>query len=260
MTTKTFGSEGFKWFLGIVVDIADPLKLGRVRVRIFNEHTSDISTNEISWATLMVSPTSASLAGIGISPTGIEVGSFAFGFYMDGNEKQYPVVIGTYHKIPQLKEENHDVSLQALGKNAVDKNYLDYEPQSQYAAEYPNNKTYTTKSGHVIEIDDTQSAERIHIYHSSGTYVEINPDGTMVTKSVQDNIEITVNNKEITVDQQDLRLETKNGNISITSKGNINIQAEKDLYVNVKGDITHQCDGDFTVNAVGNIKMVKGSL
>ena len=44
---------------------------------------------------------------------------------------------------------------------------------SAYNAEYPYNLTYTTKSGHAIELDDTIGVERIHIWHKSGSYEEI---------------------------------------------------------------------------------------
>ena len=47
---------------------------------------------------------------------------------------------------------------------------------------YPNNKVTQTPSGHVIEIDDTPDAERIHIYHKSGTFIEMQPNGDVVTQ------------------------------------------------------------------------------
>jgi len=38
------------------------------------------------------------------------------------------------------------------------------------------------QSGHVIEIDDTDGAERIHIRHKSGSFIEFHPDGAIVIK------------------------------------------------------------------------------
>ena len=35
------GQDGFSWFVGVVEDRNDPLKLGRVRVRCLGYHTSD---------------------------------------------------------------------------------------------------------------------------------------------------------------------------------------------------------------------------
>ncbi len=41
MTTLSVGEEGFFWFFGVVEDIEDPLQVGRVRVRIYNQHNED---------------------------------------------------------------------------------------------------------------------------------------------------------------------------------------------------------------------------
>jgi hypothetical protein len=85
------------------------------------------------------------------------------------------------------------------------------EPDSAYGAEYPNNKTITTKSGHVIELDDTEGKERIHIYHKSGTYVEINETGKIVFKSVDDRYDIVDANAKILV----------TGNVTMEVDGNV---------------------------------------
>jgi len=56
------------------------------------------------------------------------------------------------------------------------------EPETPYDAKYPFNHVYESESGHFIEVDDTPGAERLHWYHRSGTFREIHPDGTQVTK------------------------------------------------------------------------------
>jgi hypothetical protein len=60
------------------------------------------------------------------------------------------------------------------------------EPIPPYDAAYPYNHVHVSESGHVIEIDDTPTRERLHWYHRSGTYREIGPLGTMVDKSNRD--------------------------------------------------------------------------
>jgi len=85
-------------FLGVVEDRNDPEQVGRVRVRIFGDHTEDktqIPTESLPWAQVMMPVTSASLAGIGDSATGIVQGSWVVGFYLDGTDKQQPLIIGT---------------------------------------------------------------------------------------------------------------------------------------------------------------------
>lgn len=59
---------------------------------------------------------------------------------------------------------------------------------------YPDVNVTETKSGHVIEIDDTTEEsgegavnnERIRIYHKSGSYFELRPDGSIINKSAAD--------------------------------------------------------------------------
>jgi hypothetical protein len=98
------GKEGFVWWHGVVEDTADPLFLGRCRVRVFGFHFSDKSqlpTESLPWAYPMQPVTSAALSGIGTSPTGLLAGSHVFGFFRDGEEGQDPVIIGSFGGIPQ---------------------------------------------------------------------------------------------------------------------------------------------------------------
>lgn len=228
------------WFLGIVEDLEDPHKLGRVRIRMFGEPNDQLEKEDLRWATPVVPMTSASLAGVGASPTGIDVGSYAVGFYLDGRERQRPMVIGTFPKIPEMDDSKHDVSSLARGENSIEKKKLGPEPKTAYKAEYPHNKTITTKSGHAIEIDDTPGAERLHIYHKSGSYEEINHEGRRVTKTVKDNYIIVggddtiyIKGKaKITVDG-DVTMSVK-GDVELTAKKNAKITATKTVAVKAK--------------------------
>jgi hypothetical protein len=92
------GKNGFVWWQGVVEDIHDPLKLGRVRVRVLGWHTDDksqIPTQDLPWAHVVMPVNSASLSGKGWSPTGLLQGSWVIGFFRDGNNSQEPVVFGT---------------------------------------------------------------------------------------------------------------------------------------------------------------------
>ena len=97
-----FISKHFAWFTGVVEDIYDPMQMGRVRVRCFGYHTADksqIPTEDLPWALVMMPVTSASMSGIGQSATGILQGSWVIGFFRDGPSAQDPIVLGT---IPAL--------------------------------------------------------------------------------------------------------------------------------------------------------------
>lgn len=252
MSFYKFG-EHFKWFVARVQDIKDPLYLGRVKIRIIHDQTGElgkknktpgmpkgITDEELLWAWPLSAIQSASLSwrkiteleefdtpdwidAVGLSPTGIAVSTYVFGFFMDGHEANIPVIFGTYHKEsrypepltdtptgeksmlqleinPQTNYFYSDVAALAKGyfvddeesksgkgqtlpkepysvsslwkASKTDKAPVDEFPTA-YNTEYPYNTTYTTKSGHAIELDDTPGHERIHVWHRSGCYEEI---------------------------------------------------------------------------------------
>jgi hypothetical protein len=98
------GFDGFIWFQGVVEDRLDPLKLGRVRVRCLGIHTEQLTfipTESLPWAHVVMPVTSASMNGIGQSPTGLVDGTWVFGFFRDGDACQEPVVMGSLPGIPE---------------------------------------------------------------------------------------------------------------------------------------------------------------
>ena len=75
----------------------DPLRLGRVKVRVIGHHSEDITqlpTEHLPWATVMHPVTSAGSNGVGSTANLIE-GTTVFGFFLDALDKQHPVIIGT---------------------------------------------------------------------------------------------------------------------------------------------------------------------
>lgn len=91
-----------EWFTGVVEDRFDPLKQGRIRVRVFAYHTDQksknaqrgIPTEELLWMHPMSGIESASMSGIGHTPLGAVEGTHVVGFFRDAF-KQDGVVIGT---------------------------------------------------------------------------------------------------------------------------------------------------------------------
>lgn len=94
-----YGNGGFYWFMGVVEDRQDPEFLGRCRLRIAGYHTSDktiLKTEDLPWAMPLLPMTSASMSGVGNAPVGPVEGTWVFGFFMDGEEAQIPIMLGTY--------------------------------------------------------------------------------------------------------------------------------------------------------------------
>ena len=98
------GFDGFVWFQGVVESRADPLFLGRLKVRILGIHTedkTDIPTEDLPWAYPVMPITSASMNGIGQTPIGAVEGTWVLGFFRDGESCQEPMILGTFGGYPQ---------------------------------------------------------------------------------------------------------------------------------------------------------------
>lgn len=89
-------------YQGVIEDINDPLMMGRARVRVFGLHTDDkslIPTESLPWAQVITPTTSASMSGLGVSPTGLLNGSWVILSFLD-SDNQYPIIIGSFHGLP----------------------------------------------------------------------------------------------------------------------------------------------------------------
>lgn len=103
MTQNFLGLDGFVWFYGVVENRDDPYLAGRVKVRCFGHHTGDkteLPTDDLPWAQVMLPVTSAGISGIGQTPLGLVEGSHVFGFFRDGEARQEPVVMGSLPGYP----------------------------------------------------------------------------------------------------------------------------------------------------------------
>jgi hypothetical protein len=94
-----FGFNQFTIFwTGVVEDIHDPIKAGRVKVRchgIHNEDREKLKPKDLLWANVLMPVQSASNSGVGSSPTALLPGTWCCGIFLDGADCQMPLVIGT---------------------------------------------------------------------------------------------------------------------------------------------------------------------
>ena len=101
----------FSWWQGIVEDRNDPAYAGRYRVRIYGHHTQSkekLPTAHLPWAIPMQPVTSAAISGVGQSPTGLVEGSAVIGFFVDGDEGQIPVIMGSFGVTTFMPKEGDD--------------------------------------------------------------------------------------------------------------------------------------------------------
>ena len=119
------------------------------------------------------------------------------------------------------------------------------QPESPYKGEYPYNKVTQTEGGHIIEMDDTPGAERIHLYHKSGTFVEIDVNGSVVMRAKGSKYEIIDRNGKLAI----------TGQADISINGACNIYVGSDANIEVNGDTNLTCHNDITAQAFNKFNL-----
>lgn len=256
------GKNGFVWWIGIVEDRQDPLKLGRCRVRCVGWHAEDkmhLPTNMLPWAM-------PSYPVNNVNTYAPKESDMVFGFFTDGENAQSPVMLGVFPSIP-LKSSNSQESfgdgrtteqllsaplkpdetatlyprkLDEPTTSRLARNDSDYpspinqskqqkklnkvEPNSYYNAKYPYNNVYESESGHALEFDDTKGSERIHLYHRSGSYIEWGPNGDRTERVEKDKFTVVVGNESVYV----------KGDVKVFIDGNYDLNVTGDIKINGK--------------------------
>jgi len=117
------------------------------------------------------------------------------------------------------------------------------QPTIPFNAEYPYNKTIQSESGHIVELDDTPGAERIHVYHKSGTFFEIDANGSIVRRTKGSSYEIVDKNGYISI----------TGSASVSVRGEVKVFIGGDAAIEVEGDVNLKCFNDITMQAAGRV-------
>jgi len=265
-------------WIGIVEDVLDPLKIGRVRVRVFGYHSElkqDIQTTDLPWALVLQTSNSASISGVGASPGGLVPGSQVLGLFLDGEDAQQPVVLGSFFGIPQslanttqgfadpsgtypkqtyltqpdtnkltasgqphpLKQKLVDRSKSFQTKTADGRTWQ--EPVNTAVSIYPKNHVTESEVGHITETDDTPGNVRLLQYHAAGTSVEVQNDGTKVSHTVANDYQVTEGNSQTSIE----------GNLDVTIAKHSTLLINDGLEVQITGDDA------IVLRATGNVKI-----
>lgn len=122
------------------------------------------------------------------------------------------------------------------------------QPVVPYNAKYPFNHVFESESGHVVEYDDTPGNERTHHYHKSGTFTEVDANGTRVTRIIGDEFTLLERNGYVSI----------LGSANVTIGGPCNVKIESDCNLEVDGKVSALFHNDVTVGIAGDLKLAVG--
>ena len=162
-----------------------------------------------------------------------------------------PLTFGDISGQMPRKEYANSTSLNFSAKQNYTSNYLDFTGTvagidiAQYvtgiSARYPLNQVIETLSGHVIEYNDTPENPRILIKHTSGSGIDMRPDGTIVVSSHGDG-----------------KVEVNHGGHKLVVSGDGQLHFSGDLTLNVGGDFNLNVGGSFNVQSKEETKTING--
>ena len=126
LKSNYIGKDGFIWWLGQVAPAkywrTDKSKIDedgkwayRCKVRIIGYHTFNrtvLKEDDLPWAHIMVDPADGSAQGALGATHNLAGGETVFGFFLDGDDAQQPVIVGCLYRNENVKsfvlEENDD--------------------------------------------------------------------------------------------------------------------------------------------------------
>ena len=131
-----------------------------------------------------------------------------------------------------------------LGNKLPEGDFFD-QPEIPYNAEYPFNRVIQSESGHIIEMDDTPGAERVHIYHKNGTFIELDQSGSVVEKTKGSQYRFVDKNDHLSI----------GGQARISIGGDMKVYCAANVNMEVDGDVNLKCFNDITAQAAGKIDL-----
>ena len=150
-----------RWFIGTVIDINDPLEIGRLKVRIFGIHsanTVDIPLGDLPWAQVVAPITEGGSSGIGAN-TGIKPLAQVYGIFLDGKNSQLPLVLGSIPKYESINTEQPE------------SNYLPQQNKSTSSGSMKNKNTLIAKDVDDANLIGANNKERAYNFFISDSLV-----------------------------------------------------------------------------------------
>ncbi len=195
--------------VAIVTDNIDPEGLSRIRVQFAWQQQDGEMT---SWLR-MLTPHAGGEKGFHFIP---EIGEEVLVGFEGGNAER-PYVMGALYngtkKADTWQSDNNDI------------------------------KAIRTRSGHTIELNDTDGEEKINIYDNEGSIISFDTQAKSLTINATETIDIAAKNINLVAEE----------NITLQAQGDIATAAEGDVTSQSQGATTLQANGDATVSSNGAI-------
>lgn len=163
LKSNYIGKDGFTWWIGQVAHSKYWKKSAdyfngdwnyRCKVRIIGYHPfsgSILSDNDLPWAQVIIDPAFGSGQGGTGKTLDLKGGETCFGFFMDGDDAQQPVIIGLLHRSNGVKNLISEENVQA-----------DLSSGFKQFTGHPGNKVKATQleARQNKEIDQTETTEK----------------------------------------------------------------------------------------------------
>lgn len=269
----------FEIIWATVVDVNDPEQLGRIRVRAPNDgNKNQVPDDALSWARTTIPSTQPNAGGAGgTGGLGIQKDSTVVVF-RDKNNHENMYVMGALH-VNQSGKGNEHVGAAAAGRSTqaigglkdgqvagkfepatkMSKQILSKAPPAfpQSKGKYPDTFVNVTKSGFRSVTHDVGGETFKAEIHPTGTFSEMQADGSYVTYTAKNRKE-AVDGTYTIGSEGDLVIAT-NGNLQIKAKGNILFEAEGKMEEFVGESKNTDIGTNYTLNAAKNVTMIGGT-
>lgn len=285
------GQSGFTWWLGVVENRNDPLKMCRCQIRIFGWHTDNlklIPSKDLPWAQPVFPVNNAMVSK---AP---KEGEYVVGFFLDGESGQFPAYFGVIPGIPTMKPDQAKGFSDQRTKDEVAKspsmpgvkpalypNILD-EPTTSRIYRHENvGKTVIGREGPEDGYENVESPDGEVWKQPSSSYAAVPPfdyvlesesghvmefDDTKGAERVHlahrtgTNIEMRADGSKVTrVKGANYEIVAGNdycniyGDCRVTIEGGATLLIKGDYYEHFLGDVHTRIDGQYIVEVLGNI-------
>jgi hypothetical protein len=117
LKSNFLGRDGFRWWIGQIPPLeAQSNQLNgsgwgnRYKVRIMGYHPfneTELSNTDLPWAQCLI-PTTSGSGGANVgTDTKLQPGDIVFGFFLDGDNGQIPVIMGCFGRTTQVLNEEY---------------------------------------------------------------------------------------------------------------------------------------------------------